>query len=284
MIKQRNDNLTKEEELQLGEKIQAMKKIKARIKAGYDKVSQEEQRIINEGDEALEILIGNYYNLARDIAHKHHKRTGTNYDIEDLLQDAISALVEAAYDYDPAKNCKLSTYAFYGITKKVSSIINFQRLVRMPENKMGEYVKISKAQQIYSELSQDEKEKYSNELDFVYQNVDLAKEEIDLILSNMQPTVSLNAEIGEGETEMMNLIKDEKAHLEVVRIEALGEEVINVLKSLNQYELDLIAYEFGVFEASMAYQDFLETYELNDKKVKFETNKVIRKMQKLAAI
>lgn len=128
----------------------------------------------------------------------------------------------------------------------------------MPENKMGEYVKISKAQQIYSELSQDEKEKYSNELDFVYQNVDLAKEEIDLILSNMQPTVSLNAEIGEGETEMMNLIKDEKAHLEVVRIEALGEEVINVLKSLNQYELDLIAYEFGVLKPAWLTKTFLK--------------------------
>lgn len=118
MIKQRNDNLTKEEELQLGEKIQAMKKIKARIKAGYDKVSQEEQRIINEGDEALEILIGNYYNLARDIAHKHHKRTGTNYDIEDLLQDAISALVEAAYDYDPAKIVNLALTPFMVLPKR----------------------------------------------------------------------------------------------------------------------------------------------------------------------
>lgn len=282
MLKQRNDELTKDEELELGRKIQSMKELKARVEAGYNKLSAEEEQVIREGENALELLVSNYYNLARKIAHKHHQRTGTRYDLDDLLQDAISALVEAAYNYDPAKNCKLSTYAFYGITKRVSSTINYQRLVRMPENKMGEYIDISKAQQIYNDMPLEEQEKYANELEYVYENVDLAKEEIDLILSNMQPVVSLNAEINDGDTQRMHLLKDDKAHLEITRIETLDSEVLDVIKKLDDYERDLVAYEFGVFSASMSYDKFLEKYDITDKKVKFETRRVIRKMRKLA--
>lgn len=283
MLEQRNDNLTKDEELELGVKIQEMKKLKAQISAGYDNLTEEEELAIIVGERALEQLIGNYYNLARDIAHKHHKRTGTRYAIEDLLQDAISALVESAYAYDPEKNCRLSTYAFYGITKRVSTTINFQRLVRMPENKMGEYITISKAQKIYNEFTEEEKQKYGSELEFVYDNVgDLKKEEVDLILTNMQPQVSLNADIYDGDGELMDLLKDENAEAEVTQFGDLDEKITDVVSELSSYEKDLVAFEYGAFPASMAYSDFLIKYDMTDKKVKLETRKAVRKMRKIA--
>lgn len=282
MLQQRNDKLTKQDELEMGHKIQKMKKLKDRVKSGYDNLTDEENKAIREGEEALEILVSNYYNWARKIAHDHHKKTGTRYSIDDLLQDAISALVEAAYKYDPSKSCRLSTYAYYGITKKVSTAINYQRLVRMPENKMGEYVQISKAQAEYNDLTETEKEKYSSELDYVYKNVDLKKEEVDLILSNMQPQVSLNADIYDGDGELMDLLVDEKAELEVTQYGNLDESIVEILAKLNGYEKDLIAYEFGAFEASMPYSEFQEKYDLTDKKVKSETRKVIRKMKRIA--
>lgn len=283
MLKQKRDNLTKQEELELGVRIQEMKKLKAKIKAGYDGLTKEEIEIIQKGEEALETLVSNYYNLARKVAHDHHKKTGTRYSIEDLLQDAISALVQAAYDYDPGKNCRLSTYAYYGITKKVSTTINYQRLVRMPENKMGEYITISKAQREYNDLTHDEQSKYRNELDYVYQNVgDLRKEEVDLILSNMQPQVSLNADIYDGDGELMDLLVDEKAAAEVTQHGELDDKIVEVISKLNNYERDLIAFEFGAYPASMPYSEFQEKYDLTDKKVKSETRRAIRKMKKIA--
>lgn len=281
MLEQRNDKLTKNEELQLGKEIQAMKKMKARIEAGYVP-TLEDEAVILKGDESLEILISNYYNLARDIAHKYHKRTGTKYNLDDLLQDAVLALVEAAYNYDPSKNCKLSTYAFYGISKKVSSTINFQRVVRMPENKMGEYALIKKAKDVYMDMSPKEQMQYNGELDYIYKNVDLDKKEIDLILNNMQPTVSLNTVFNEGNTEMITMLKDEKAHIELTRIETVNGELLDVVKKLNQYELDLIAFEFGIFEASMSYDEFIKKYDYTSRKVNIETKKVIAKMKRLA--
>lgn len=282
MIKQRNDKLTKEEELELGRKIQLMKVITDMEDYDFYNLSKEEQTIVTEGEVALEILVGNYINLARDVAHKHHKKTGTRYDLEDLIADAISALVESAYAYDPSKNCRLSTYAYYGITKKVSTTINYQRLVRLPENKMGEYVQIVKAQKEYSNLSEDKKAKFKTELDYIYATVELKKEEIDLILENMQPQVSLNADIYENEGELMDILKDENSEVQIRQVEALDENLEKLLKELTQYQRDLIAYEFELFEPSMPFAKFVKAHDLNDKQLKSETRKTITKMANIA--
>lgn len=283
MIKQRNDELTKEEELELGRKIQKMNAIKYKEDYVFENISPEEVKVVLDGEDALEILTGNYINLARNIAHKHHKKTGTRYDLEDLLQDAISALIESAHAYDPEKNCRLSTYAFYGITKKVSTTINFQRLVRMPENKMGEFIQIKKAQKEFNDLTEEEKSEYLGELDYVYKNVgDIKKEEVDLVLENMQPQVSLNAEIYDGDGQLMDIIVDENSEIEIKKAEALDEGLERIINELTPFQRDLVAFEFEVFPASMSYAEFLTKNDLTDKQVKSETRKAITKMANIA--
>lgn len=282
MIKQRNDELTKEQELELGKKIQLMKFYTDEENYDFDSISPEERKVVLEGQEALEILVGNYINLARDVAHKHHKRTGTRYSLEDLLQDAVSALVESAYAYDPSKNCRLSTYAYYGITKRVSSMINYQRLVRLPENKMGDYIKITNAQREFSNLSKEEKEEYANELAYVYKHVNLKKEEINLILENMQPQVSLNATMYENEGQLMDILKDENSENEIKKVESIDENLERLLMELNQYQRDLIAFEFEVIQPSTTFAEFMEENELNEKKLKSETRKTITKLANIA--
>lgn len=283
MIKHRNDNLTKEQELAYGEKIQKMNAIKKVECYDFDKLTQDERKTVLDGEEALEILTSNYINLARQIAHKHHKRTGTRYDLEDLLQDAISALIESACTYDPSKNCRLSTHAFYGITKKVSTTINFQRLVRLPENKMGEYIEITNAQKAYSLLTEEEKSKYDSELDYVYKNVGtIKKSEVDLILENMQPQVSLNTEIYDGDGQLMDVLADENAENEIRRTEQLDKGLEKIIEELTPFQRDLIAYEFEVYPPSMPYEEFLKVHQINDKKVKSEIRKTITKMSNIA--
>lgn len=282
MIKQRNDQLTKEQELELGKKIQLMKFYTDEENYDFDSLTQEEQKVVLEGQEALEILVGNYINLARDVAHKHHKRTGTRYALEDLIQDAVSALIESAYAYDPSRDCKLGTYAYYGIAKKVSSTINYQRLVRLPENKMGEYVKITNAQREFSNLSKEEKEKYPNELAYVYKHVALKKEEINLILENMQPQVSLNATMYENEGELMDILKDENSENEIKKVESIDENLERLLMELNQYQRDLIAFEFEVIQPSKTFAEFMEENQFDDKKLRSETRKTITRLSNIA--
>lgn len=284
-IVQLNDKLTKDEELDLGRKIQAMREIKERIEDGQAQLSKEEIDTLDKGEKAFTKLVGNYYNLARKIAYQHLKRTGTKYEIEDLMQDAISALCEAAYDYDPAKNCKLSTYAFYGITKRVSSGINYHRLVRMPENKMGEYIEIMRAQREYNMLTKQEQDEFGNELEYVYQNVGkITRPEVDLILENMQPQVSLNAIIHDGGAELLDIIVDDRPDANTPEEVDLDENVVKIIDKLNSYEHDLIAFEFGVYPPSMPYKDFLIKYGKTDDDIKPEIRKTIRKMRRIAKL
>lgn len=281
MIKHKDDKLTKEEELELGRKIQKMNVILE--SKPEDKRTKEDKKIILDGEEALSLLVSNYINLARSITHKMHSKTGTKYDIEDLMQDAISALIESAKDYNPEKNCKLGTYAYYGITKRVSSSINYQRLVRMPENKMGDYIKITDAQKEYNLLKEEEKSKFRNELDYVYKTAGLKKSEVDLILENMQPQVYLNSSSPSFEgTELIDILADERKDEMKERVEGLDPGVERIIQELTPFQRDLVAYEFGVFSPSVQYSEFLSINDLDDKKVKNLTRKTITVMTNLA--
>lgn len=281
MIKHKDDKLTKEEELELGRKIQKMNVILE--SKPEDKRTKEDKKIILDGEGALSLLVSNYINLARSITHKMHSKTGTKYDIEDLMQDAISALIESAKDYNPEKNCKLGTYAYYGITKRVSSSINYQRLVRMPENKMGDYIKITDAQKEYNLLKEEEKSKFRNELDYVYKTAGLKKSEVDLILENMQPQVYLNSSSPSFEgTELIDILVDERKDEMKERVEGLDPGVERIIQELTPFQRDLVAYEFGVFSPSVQYSEFLSINDLDDKKVKNLTRKTITVMTNLA--
>lgn len=283
MIKQRNDKLTKEEELELGRRIQEWQKVEAQIEAGHDMIDNAEE-IIQEGKEAFEILVSNHYNLARKIAHRHHKRTGTRYAIDDLLQDAITALCEATYTYDPAMDCRLSTHAYYRITKEVTTSINKQRLVRLPENRMGQYSDILKLKDEYQSLVTEGKVNGITELQYIYDNADISREDIDIILNNMTPTVSLNATIADSDSEVGDYIESNETYYDVddVELSDLDTNLLTILEQLSPMERDLVAYEYGAFPASMEYSDFLVKYDMTDRKVKLATTRTLRKMRKIA--
>lgn len=283
MIKQLNDNLTKDQEIELGRKVQAGLDAKEKLKGANLSDSEIEtlMAISHEGDMAHEQLVGNYINLARQIAHKHHSRTGTQYSIEDLIQDAILALCEAAYTFDPEKNCKLGTHAFYGISKKVSTTINSMRLVRLPENKMGEYLQILRAEKAWADMPADEQ--VQDKTDFIAEFTGLSRTEIELINSIMLSSVSLNTTVNENNGELIDLMGAEETYeSENYRYEDLDPSLVEILRKLTPMERDLVAYEFDTFPASMEYSDFLVKYNWTDKDINRETRKVIRKMRKIA--
>lgn len=283
---ERNDNLTKEDELELGRQIQAYLKAEEDVKTAKDSEKEELFEIIRVGQAAYEKLVGNYINLARDIAYRHHRKTGTRYSSEDLIQDALWALCSAAYTYDPSKNCKLSTHAYYAITKKVSVRINQERFVRLPENKMGEYYEIKKAEAAWKELSDEEKAKVDLD-DFIVETTGLPQQEIDLIFSIMRPIISLQAPINElGTGELQDLVADpESGQLEYIDnySELDNPELVELLRGLTPFERDLIAFEYNAFPPSVSFQDFLVKYNMNDTDITRETRKAIRKMKRVAA-
>lgn len=282
MIKHVNDNLTKDEEIELGWTIQAGIIAQHQLELGNYSDDNEKKRLEMQVDgklNAVEILSRNHYNMARKIAHSYKKSTGTRYPIEDLMQDAITELVDATYRYNPAMNCRLSTFAYQRISKKVSTEINKQRIVRLPENKMGEYLQITRAKTDYSYLEDPEMTEY----DYIIETTGLNPIEIDIIMNNMQPTVSLNTTIKDSENELGDSLDlDMPDDYIITDYKDLDVSLVKVLKQLSQKERDLIAFEFNAFQPTLSYSEFLVKYNMDDQGVTRETRRAIRKMKKCA--
>lgn len=282
MVQHRDDNLSKEDELELGRRIQAGEKAKEDIK---EAISTEEknalQQVILDGEDALYILTSNYINLARRIAHNYHKKTGTNYPIEDLIQDAFAGLMHAANTYDPSMNCKLSTHAYYRISKEVSTKINMQRFIRLPENKMGEYNKLNQAEREWNNMVGDKPEL----MDYLIEETGLSKTEIDLIYSVIRPVVSLQTPVNDdNSSELLDLVEDSNETFDMAESfkELDSDRLIEVLSKLSDYERDLLSFEYNAFPATMDIDDFLVSYNMEGADLTKEARKVVNKLKKFA--
>lgn len=291
LIKERNDNLTKEQELELGRLIQARNVAQIMIEEDPSRPDKEELlEVITKGDEAHETLFLNHVNLARKIAHTLHRRTASRVPIEDVIQDALIGLSEATYKYDPSKNCKLTTHAYYGISKRVSVELNKGRFVRMPENQHGVLVKINKAKREYIE-----EEIEGDEIEFIVERSGVPIGEVNLILSNMQPTVSLNAPIGDdNQGQLLDFVNTEGGlsfgigdHAAEFESETSANDISNailkdMLETLDEKELDILAFEYGAFPPSMSYDEFLVSYNMTDRQFTSAARRLIRKLKKVA--
>jgi len=66
-------------------------------------------------------LIRQYSDLAYSIAHSY--RHG-KVPLEDLRQEALFGIIEAARHFDPARNVKFSTYAVYWIKRRILTALS----------------------------------------------------------------------------------------------------------------------------------------------------------------
>lgn len=151
--------LTKDEELHLGGLIQNMLKANARMKeasVGEATLSATESADIDidirKGVLAVEKLVEANVDLVRGRAHAFKSRYPGAPDVEDLIQEGMTGLMTAVYKYDPSKGNKFSTVAYYWIVQAIGRGTNKTgRLVRLPENRVQDFINISKVRSQYEE-------------------------------------------------------------------------------------------------------------------------------------
>lgn len=281
MLKGIKKDFDKEEELRLGGLVRAGQLAQAKLDEN-DNLTKKEinelNKIIDEGKEAHNILFETHIALANKLALKMARQTQTAYSVEDLEQDAYLALSEAANTYDPSKNCVLTTHAYYKITKALSVKINKMRPVRLPENRMGDYLHITKAEAEFLQMNNGiiDNDKM---LDYVVETTGLTKEVIALIKQTMKGSVSLNAPLGEDGGEFGDLIKDETATSHEIENPVLAD----ILSTLSPFELDVLAFETEVGNPSMKLEDFLVKYNMSKEELQKKGKQIIRLLKKQQA-
>lgn len=282
MLAGNDKRYTKEEELEFGRVIQEGLKAQELLDsdASADLTKEEKLELEKKSHEAelarYELFEANI-SFANHLANKYLRTTQTRYSLSDLAQDAYAALYDSTRTYDPKKNCVLRTHAYYRIAKALSVTVNKMRTVRLPENKMGDYLEITRAEKAYSDMHngvinlQDQR-------DYVVKVTGISSDMVSLIKGTLLGAISLNAPLGEDGGEFGDLIEDSDANSHLIQNEILSE----LIGELSQYERDLIAFEMAVGRSSMTLEEFMSAHSLTPEAVSKEAKRVVRAMKKRA--
>lgn len=274
MLKTTDLKLSREEQYELGYAVQ--KGVRASEKLASDEVfSTEELRQMNEdianGEIAQDILFEAHIGLANSLAKNMHSKAGVSYDLNDMAQDAYMGLTKAILTYDPSHDCLLSTHAYRRTTKELSISLNKMRSVRLPENKMAEYLQITRAENKYRQLHGEEGTS-SDELKFIHEDTGLNYETIGLIKRSIRGAVSLNAPLGPDGGEIGDLVEGEGETPAVFDNPIL----IEIMEKLSEKEKNLIAFEYNYGENTMSLSKFIEVYGIPEESIPKEARKVTR--------
>ena len=198
-------------------------------------------RRIQAGDlKARQELIQGNLRLVNTIA-KQYGHYGIGF--IDLIQEGNLGLMHAAQKYDANHEVRFSTYASWWIKQAITRAIdNKQRAIRLPHRKEESLRKIQRA---FNQLSQELMRKPS--IDEISQEIGLAVNEIITILNIGLGSVSFDAEIGEDNVTMHDIIQDTTyAPEEILERKTIQDDINAMLHQLESRERDVLAYRFAL--------------------------------------
>ncbi len=157
------------------------------------------------GDEAAKSrLIESNLRLVMSIT-RNYTRAGVP--LLDLIQEGNLGLIRAVEKFDWTLGFKLSTYATWWIKQSVQRALAEQsRTIRLPVHVADQVRKVQKARRLLGQkLNRDPS------TDEVAEESGFTPERVQELLDLVQDNVSLDTPIGDGESIMSDLIKDDNA-------------------------------------------------------------------------
>ncbi|MBK9141719.1 MAG: RNA polymerase sigma factor RpoD/SigA [Candidatus Melainabacteria bacterium] len=200
------------------------------------------QAVVNGGPgarRARDRLVSSHLRLVIKIARKFG---GTGLPFEDLVQEGNVGLINAAERFDPGKG-RFATYAWWWIRQAIRQYaIDNGRTIRIPTTRVRE---IQKLNATIKELSASGGTPTAEQV-AASMGVDLETVH-DLLLFSREP-VSLNTNIGDGDTELGELVADVNAvDPEEAAIRANLVEVLRgVVETLPEREKHVLTLRFGL--------------------------------------
>lgn len=198
--------LTKEEELQCGEKIQRMLKAQEQLKEQQDLPAHEKSRlhrVIAAGEKAVEELTAANTALVWSRASAFKKSYSGSPDLEDIVQEGMIGLMKAAHRFDPKRGNKFSTVAYHWIMQSIIRGVNStNRAVRLPENRVSDLIKMNRIRDELKEQDLSEEEIKA----IIQQRLGLTEEYYTSIMNASGTMLSLNQKVGDTEEDSRELL------------------------------------------------------------------------------
>lgn len=199
--------LTKEEELHCGERIQSMLAAQKTLQ-DKDTISAREKHrlhsVIREGEKALDTLTSANTALVWSRANAFKRSYPGAPDIDDIAQDGMVGLMNAALRFDPKRGNKFSTVAYHWIRQSIVRNTNTTgRTVRLPENRIADLIEMNR---IRDELKDTDMTPVEMQEE-IQKRLGLNDEYYTSIMNAANATLSLNQKIGDSEEDGKELIE-----------------------------------------------------------------------------
>ncbi len=236
--------LSKEEEIELGEVVQAGLRAAQALETGGELDNDERRTLrldIARGDQATERFIVANVRLVVSIAKRYHS---SGMDPADLIQEGNLGLIHAVEKFDPTKGFKFSTYATWWIRQSVTrAIANSGRVVRLPVHMDETIRKIYKAQKHLENVLGR-----APTLDDLAKYLYLTPEQVADALSFSSSAMSFDQLVNpDGERTLGDTIQDPRAiDPQAATEESLhSKDVAALLSGLDPREREILRMRFG---------------------------------------
>ncbi|MDC7225044.1 MAG: sigma-70 family RNA polymerase sigma factor, partial [Spirochaetales bacterium] len=211
----------------------------------YRLLTQEEERELSQrvlqGDEfARQKLINSNLKLVIKIAFIYRNQ---GMPIMDLIQEGNLGLIRAVEKFDGARDVRFCTYASWWIKQAVTrALVNKKRAIRLPHRKEEAIKKI----QLVIENHQNRFKKTPS-ITEIAEETGLAEETVIGLIDISGQTVSLDCEINENNSTLMDVIEDRRCIPEEELIKKnIIEDTERFLSTLKEREKSVIKYRYSL--------------------------------------
>lgn len=246
--------LTREQEHDLGVRVQAGLRAEERLDAGEYAPEEEAalRRAVTDAQAAREVFLEHNMALVVSIVRSYYRPGASSvYDFDDMLQVGVTGLLRAVDKFNPDQGTKFSTPATWWIRQAVGRFRSYySNTVRLPENRISQHMHMRQLRELNKDLSEEQVRQ------LIKEELGMTDEEIDVISHAAMPTASLDLPVAPDDTgshqrTLMDVVDEREKLKPTVETKALAgmlsDELYAAFEKLPPRDADILTANFELF-------------------------------------